>query len=70
VAPSPRSATSATPASSRKGLFALDPATNLVDESFVADFDVDPDPTKDRAVEALAPAPGDNALFVGAASEP
>jgi hypothetical protein len=49
----------------RKGLFALDPATNLVDESFVADFDVDPDPTKDRAVEALAPAPGDNALFVG-----
>jgi len=49
----------------RHGLFALDPATNRVDESFVADFDVNPDPTTERAVEALAPAPGGTALFVG-----
>ncbi|HEV7862845.1 MAG TPA: hypothetical protein VGR20_09100 [Acidimicrobiia bacterium] len=49
----------------RKGLFALDPATNRVDEAFVADFDVSPDPTADRAVEALAPAPDHNSLFVG-----
>ncbi|HYT38788.1 MAG TPA: hypothetical protein VEN99_04720, partial [Acidimicrobiia bacterium] len=49
----------------RKGLFALDPATNRVDEGFAADFDVDPDPAQDRAVEALAPGPGDNSLFVG-----
>ena len=31
---------------SRRGLFALDPATNKIDETFVADFDVNPDPTQ------------------------
>ncbi|MDQ1518278.1 MAG: hypothetical protein QOE80_4108 [Actinomycetota bacterium] len=49
----------------RKGLFALDPATNRVDEGFAADFDIDPDPAKSRAVEALAAAPGGQELFVG-----
>ena len=49
----------------RQGLFALDPATDKVDESFVADFDVNPDKTQERAVRALAPAPGGGALFVG-----
>src|SRR5882724_423264 len=49
----------------RQGLFALDPVTNRVDEGFVADFDVNPDPAQSRAVEALAAAPGDNELFVG-----
>src|SRR5437764_8932142 len=49
----------------RHGLFALDPATDRVDESFVADFDVNSDRTLERAVEALAPAPGGGALFVG-----
>jgi hypothetical protein len=49
----------------RRGLFALDPATNKVDESFVADFDVNPDLTQDRGVKALAAAPGNNELFVG-----
>jgi hypothetical protein len=49
----------------RRGLFALDPATNKVDETFVADFDVNPDPTQDRGVKTLAAAPGDNELFVG-----
>ncbi len=50
----------------RRGLFALDPATNKVDETFVADFDVNPDRTQgDRGVKALAAAPGNNALFVG-----
>src|SRR5918911_1681948 len=29
----------------RSGLFALDPSTNKVDETFVANFDVNPDPT-------------------------
>ena len=47
----------------RAGLFALDPATNKVDETFVANFDVNPDPTADRGVKALAPAPGNNELF-------
>ena len=42
----------------RRGLFALDPATNKVDETFVADFDVNPDRTQDRAVKALAAGPG------------
>ncbi|MEW6472214.1 MAG: hypothetical protein AB1679_08080 [Actinomycetota bacterium] len=49
----------------RAGLFALDPATNKVDETFVANFDVNPDPALDRGVKALAPAPGHNELFVG-----
>src|ERR671918_540275 len=49
----------------RRGLFALDPATNKVDETFVADFDVNPDRTQDRGVKALAAAPGNNELFVG-----
>src|ERR671918_461052 len=49
----------------RRGLFALDPATNKVDETFVADFDVNPDRTQDRGVKALAAAPGSNELFVG-----
>ncbi len=49
----------------RAGLFALDPATNKVDETFVADFDVSPDPAQGRGVEALAPAPGNNELFAG-----
>jgi len=49
----------------RSGLFALDPATNKVDETFVADFDVNPDPAQDRGVKALAAAPGNNELFVG-----
>ncbi|HEV3363239.1 MAG TPA: delta-60 repeat domain-containing protein, partial [Acidimicrobiia bacterium] len=49
----------------RRGLFALDPATNKVDETFVADFDVNPDRTQDRGVKALAAAPGHNELFVG-----
>jgi Domain of unknown function (DUF5122) beta-propeller len=49
----------------RHGLFALDPATNKVDETFVADFDVNPDPNQDRGVKALAAAPGNNELFVG-----
>ena len=48
----------------RRGLFALDPATNRVDETFVADFDVNPDPAQQRSVLALAPAPGNNDLFV------
>jgi hypothetical protein len=48
----------------RRGLFALDPATNKVDEAFVADFDVNPDRAQDRGVKALAAAPGDNELFV------
>ena len=48
----------------RAGLFALDPATNKVDETFVANFDVNPDRTADRGVKALAPAPGNNELFV------
>src|SRR5688572_19115567 len=47
----------------RAGLFALDPATNKVDETFVANFDVNPDPTADRGVKALAAAPGNNELF-------
>ena len=47
----------------RRGLFALDPATNRVDETFVADFDVNPDPAQQRSVLALAPAPGHNDLF-------
>ena len=49
----------------RRGLFALDPATNKVDETFVADFDVNPDPAQDRGVKALAAAPGHNELFAG-----
>ncbi len=49
----------------RRGLFALDPATNRVDEAFVADFDVNPDRAQERGVKALAPAPGNNELFVG-----
>jgi hypothetical protein len=49
----------------RPGLFALDPATNRVDETFVADFDVNPGRTPERSVRALAPAPGNNELFVG-----
>ena len=49
----------------RRGLFALDPATNLVDEAFVADFDVNPNPAQERSVQALAPAPGNDDLFVG-----
>jgi beta-propeller uncharacterized protein DUF5122 len=49
----------------RRGLFALDPATNTIDETFVADFDVNPDRTQDRGVKALAAAPGNNELFVG-----
>jgi hypothetical protein len=49
----------------RRGLFALDPATNRVDEAFVADFDVNPDRAQERGVKALAPAPGHNELFVG-----
>jgi hypothetical protein len=49
----------------RHGLFALDPATNRVDEAFVADFDVNPDRAQERSVHALAPAPGNNELFVG-----
>ena len=49
----------------RRGLFALDPATNKVDETFVADFDVNPDRAQDRGVKALAAAPGHNELFVG-----
>ncbi|HKY75247.1 MAG TPA: hypothetical protein VJS45_03840, partial [Acidimicrobiia bacterium] len=49
----------------RRGLFALDPATNKVDETFVADFDVNPDRTQDRGVKALAAAPGHNELFAG-----
>ncbi|HYH50305.1 MAG TPA: hypothetical protein VEG38_12235 [Acidimicrobiia bacterium] len=49
----------------RRGLFALDPATNRVDETFVADFDVNPDRAADRGVKALAAAPGNNELFVG-----
>ena len=49
----------------RSGLFALDPATKKVDESFVADFDVNPDPAQDRGVKALAAGPNHNALFVG-----
>ena len=49
----------------RRGLFALDPATNKVDEAFVADFDVNPDRAQERGVKALAPAPGNNELFVG-----
>src|SRR5688572_6422241 len=49
----------------RHGLFALDPATNRVDETFVADFDVNPGGTPERSVRALAPAPGNNELFVG-----
>jgi hypothetical protein len=48
----------------RHGLFALDPATNKVDEAFVADFDVNPDRALDRGVKALAAAPGNNELFV------
>ena len=50
---------------SRHGLFALDPATNRVDETFVADFDVNPGGSPERSVRALAPAPGNNELFVG-----
>ena len=49
----------------RHGLFALDPTTNRVDETFVADFDVNPDPAQERSVMALAPAPDHNDLFVG-----
>ena len=49
----------------RRGLFALDPATNRVDETFAADFDVTPDRGQERGVKALAPAPGHNDLFVG-----
>ena len=49
----------------RRGLFALDPATNRVDEAFVADFDVSPGGAPERAVRALAAAPGHNELFVG-----
>jgi hypothetical protein len=49
----------------RRGLFAVDPATNKVDETFVAEFDVNPDRTQDRGVKALAAAPGHNDLFVG-----
>ena len=49
----------------RRGLFALDPATDRVDEGFVADFDVNPDRAQERAVQALAAAPGGGALFVG-----
>jgi hypothetical protein len=40
----------------RSGLFAFDPNTGLVDESFVANFD--------GAVEALAPAPDGQSFFV------
>src|SRR5688572_16526316 len=49
----------------RRGLFALDPATNKVDETFVADFAVNPERTQDRGVKALAAAPGHNDWFVG-----
>src|SRR5438132_73464 len=54
----------AKPVLSRRGLFAFDPTTGAVSPGFVADFDVDPDPNLDRAVEALAAAPDGRSLFV------
>ena len=53
----------------RKGLFSFDPSTGGIDPGFVADFDVEPvgafDIEATKAVEALAPAPGGGAIFVG-----
>ena len=48
----------------RRGLFAFDPATGAVAPGFVADFDIDPDPAVDRAVEALAASPDGRSFFV------
>ena len=48
----------------RRGLFAFDPSTGAVASDFVANFNIDPDPNLDRAVEALAPAPDGRSVFV------
>jgi hypothetical protein len=52
------------PILSRRGLFAFDPATGAVTPGFVANFDIDPDPVVDRAVEALAASPDGQSVFV------
>jgi hypothetical protein len=52
------------PVLSRRGLFVFDPATGAMAPGFVANFDVDPDPVVDRAVEALAPSPDGKSVFV------
>ncbi|MDQ3943958.1 MAG: hypothetical protein M3357_02140, partial [Actinomycetota bacterium] len=51
----------------RPGLFAFDAATGLVDPNFVppAWTGIDPTPSVSKGVEALAPAPDGNSLFVG-----
>jgi hypothetical protein len=51
------------PVLTHRGLFSFDPATGAVDNSFVADFDVSPDPGMDRAVESLAAAPDGLSVF-------
>ena len=48
----------------RRGLFAFDPVTGTVAPGFAANFDVDPDPVVDRAVEALAASPDGRSVFV------
>src|SRR5258708_7807505 len=53
------------PILTHRGLFAFDPATGAVDGGFVADFDVSPDPSIDRAVETLAAGPDGLSLFAG-----
>ena len=52
------------PILSRRGLFAFDRATGVVFPGFVANFDIDPDPVVDRAVEALAASPDGQSFFV------
>ncbi|MEW6471643.1 MAG: hypothetical protein AB1679_05190, partial [Actinomycetota bacterium] len=59
-----REAGAGQPVLTRRGLFAFDPATGAVVPGFVADFDIDPDPAVDRAVEALAPSPDGRSVFV------
>ena len=53
------------PVLTRRGLFAFDRATGVVLPGFVADFDINPDPAADRAVEALAASPDGQSVFVG-----
>jgi hypothetical protein len=52
------------PVLNRRGLFAFDRATGVVLPGFVADFDINPDPVADRAVEALAASPDGQSVFV------
>jgi hypothetical protein len=53
------------PVLDRRGLFAFDAGTGAVEPGFVANLDVDPSPSGDRAVEALAPSPDGRSVFVG-----